>query len=320
MDLVIREIRSYRQQNFWCPNVRFGNHSGYARSNIEIKKNSVVTLIVFDTSGLLRDTGLLPLCIEKLCHVLIPYTVLKELDGLKKTDYEKLRTKVIRTHGFLHDYSKSGCCYLHIENMFEASFGVEEFGCENNDDIILKCALITTKRYRSEKVSVIFVTNDKSLAVKALAHNIFTLDRKELVDLLLTKAPEGKKELLSPESLAQREFLRYNSAGSSAQQKLSQNNFLHSAFAKHFNSKIRNNLVVPNQFGNYSSPVFAPATFMFQPGGQIIMQNYLFRIQNIFRMLLCGEPSFQLLQKFFPLTFQMFERMVKVTNFNSFKY
>ncbi|MCP9265615.1 Metalloendopeptidase [Dirofilaria immitis] len=175
-------------------------------------KNAGTALIVFDTSVLLRDAfyyhfvlkQLLANFIAELCHVLIPYTVLKELDGLKKTDHEKLRMKIIKTYGFLHEYSKRGCYYLHIENMFEASFGVREFGCQNNDDVILKCVLITTKRYRNEGVSVMFVTTDKSLAVKAMAHNIFTVDRNELFHLLITDSSRVMYEQLSAVNSVQR--------------------------------------------------------------------------------------------------------------------
>ncbi|VBB35088.1 unnamed protein product, partial [Acanthocheilonema viteae] len=57
---------------------------------------------------------------------------------------------------------------------------MEEFGCQNNDDIILKCAFVTTRKYENESVRVVFATNDKNLAVKAAAHNIIT----ELLHLL----------------------------------------------------------------------------------------------------------------------------------------
>ncbi|KAM3725447.1 Transcriptional protein [Dirofilaria immitis] len=208
-DLVVGKVRSFRQQNFWRPNLHFKNFALSANAGNYIEddgtnKNAGTALIVFDTSVLLRDAFLLPLCIEKLCHVLIPYTVLKELDGLKKTDHEKLRMKIIKTYGFLHEYSKRGCYYLHIENMFEASFGVREFGCQNNDDVILKCVLITTKRYRNEGVSVMFVTTDKSLAVKAMAHNIFTVDRNELFHLLITDSSRVMYEQLSAVNSVQR--------------------------------------------------------------------------------------------------------------------
>ncbi|VDM10717.1 unnamed protein product [Wuchereria bancrofti] len=87
MDLVMKEVRTFRTKNFWCPNLRF-EYPTCAQNHMEvggIKNVSPMTVVVFDTSGLLRDTALLPLCIEKLYHVLIPYTVLKELDGLKRT-------------------------------------------------------------------------------------------------------------------------------------------------------------------------------------------------------------------------------------------
>ncbi|KAL3982902.1 PIN domain family protein [Acanthocheilonema viteae] len=223
MGLLFKEIRFLRQKNFWCPNLCSEDSDN--SSHIEITGEKKM-LIVFDTSGLLRDTTLLPLCFEKSCHMLIPYTVIKELDGLSKSGYEKLRKKVIRTYGFLHEYSKKECNYLHIESIYEASYCVKEFGCQNNDDVILKCALINTKQYRDEGILVIFVTNDRGLAVKATAHNIYTVDTKELIEFLITKTSEGKRQMFlqynSAETPAQQKFLQYKSIETSAQQKFLQ--------------------------------------------------------------------------------------------------
>ncbi|VDK57076.1 unnamed protein product [Gongylonema pulchrum] len=88
-----------------------------------------------------------------------------------------MRLKAVKTCALLHDYMKRRCYYLHIENTFEVLDGLKEFGCENNDDIILKCAYVTTKRCENEAVTAVFATNDKILAVKAAAHNIAVADR-----------------------------------------------------------------------------------------------------------------------------------------------
>uniref|UniRef100_A0A2K6W0U5 PINc domain-containing protein n=1 Tax=Onchocerca volvulus TaxID=6282 RepID=A0A2K6W0U5_ONCVO len=294
-DLIIGKVRSFRHQNFWRPNLQFKNFAlsanagNYMESN-GTKKNAGAAMVVFDTSVLLRDATLLPFCIEKLCHVLIPYTVLKELDGLKKTEHEKLRMKVIKTYGYLHEYAKRGCYYLHIENMFEASFGAREFGCQNNDDIILKCVLITTKRYRNAGVSVMFVTTDKSLAVKAMAHNIFTVDGNELFHLLITNSSRANKP---------------RSAGSSMQ---SLYEFAHTVPVKHFYPKIRNDSqVLPKMFVRCSSPTFSPATFMYPPKGQFLVQNNGFSIQNGFCMPLWNEVSIEGPQILSPYAVQMID-------------
>ncbi|CAG9535160.1 unnamed protein product [Cercopithifilaria johnstoni] len=200
IDIVVEEIQAFRREHFLHPNLFakvsvsaapfFHNNAG-ARETTE---NTNMVLLVFDTSCLLQDTALLPMCIQKLYWSLIPYTVLQELDGLKKAKSAELRSKAVKTIGYLHDCVKRGCSYLFIENTFEASNGMEEFGCQNNDDIILKCAFATARKYENEPVCVVFVTNDKNLAIKAAAHNIKTADRNELLHLLTTDPLRGKSQ------------------------------------------------------------------------------------------------------------------------------
>uniref|UniRef100_A0A915PHK4 PIN domain-containing protein n=1 Tax=Setaria digitata TaxID=48799 RepID=A0A915PHK4_9BILA len=273
-ELIVKEIRSFTQHNFWHPKLYHEDFTSLSNKGNHTKtngpsKNPGMPLIVFDTSGLLQDTTLLPLCIEKLYHVLIPYTVLKELDGLKKTEYDKLRMKVVKTYGFLHDYSKSGCYYLHIENMFEASFGVKEFGCQNNDDIILKCVLFTTTKYTNERASVIFVTNDKSLTVKAVAHNIVTLNKNELLRLLTT-APQGSMNRpVAVGNLPQRmPFPKFS---------------LHPPVPIRVSyQEIRNNL--QPIFAHCSQHTFGPPMFAHLHEKEFFMPNNVFSTENRFQM------------------------------------
>uniref|UniRef100_A0AAF5PIK3 PIN domain-containing protein n=1 Tax=Wuchereria bancrofti TaxID=6293 RepID=A0AAF5PIK3_WUCBA len=306
MDLVMKEVRTFRTKNFWCPNLRF-EYPTCAQNHMEvggIKNVSPMTVVVFDTSGLLRDTALLPLCIEKLYHVLIPYTVLKELDGLKRTDYEKLRVKVIKIHRVLHEYSKSGCGYLHIENVFEASFGVKEFGCQNNDDVILKCAFVTTNKYKNGKV--IFVTNDRNLAMKAMAHNIVAVDRFELIKFVVDDILNGRK---TP-----------SAAESSAQQK--PHKIPYTAPVEYSHPKIRGNgRVVPNETAHSSSSRFEPVIFMRPPPVRhIFMQNNQFPapFPNRFPIPSWDIHTHQFLQMFAPYSFQILHDMVKLKYLHMF--
>ncbi|VDK76683.1 unnamed protein product [Litomosoides sigmodontis] len=197
MDLVARDAQSCGQRNVLHSNPRhegIKNVRNYSRASRE-KINSDIMLIVFDTSGLLRDVTLLPLCIKRLCHVLIPYTVVRELEGLKKAELTKLKRKVAETNGFLNKYKENGCRYFHVENMREACFGVKEFGCENNDDVILKCAFTAAKKYKDERVFVVLVTNDKNLALKSIAHGVFTVDKRELLNVLMIRTVGSRKKL-----------------------------------------------------------------------------------------------------------------------------
>ncbi|EJW82540.1 hypothetical protein WUBG_06549, partial [Wuchereria bancrofti] len=198
IDFVVEEVQAFRREHFLHPNLIM--HSFFIlqkmREFVKQRKNADMILIVFDTSCLLQDTTLLPMCTRKVYCSLIPYTVLQELDGLKKAKCDELRSKAVKTVAYLHDCIKRGCNYLFIENTFEALNGMEEFGCQNNDDIILKCAFVTARKYENESVRVVFATNDKNLAIKAAAHNIVTADRDELLHLLATDLSKDKSQLL----------------------------------------------------------------------------------------------------------------------------
>ncbi|KAM3722600.1 Transcriptional protein [Dirofilaria immitis] len=199
VDFVVGEVQAFRREHFLSPNrfasdkAQFSHAAKYTRLH-ETTENAGMVLIVFDTSCLLQDTTLLPMCIQRTYCSLIPYTVLQELDSLKKAKSGELRSKAMKTIAYLHDCVKRGCNYLFIENTFEASDGMEEFGCQNNDDIILKCAFINTRKYDNERIRVVFATNDKNLAVKAAAHNIVTADRNELLHLLTTNPTKDKNQ------------------------------------------------------------------------------------------------------------------------------
>uniref|UniRef100_A0A915PPY0 PIN domain-containing protein n=1 Tax=Setaria digitata TaxID=48799 RepID=A0A915PPY0_9BILA len=217
IDFVVGEVQAFRREHFLHPDLFVDDTAPFfhARRYTEACKrteNAGMILIVFDTSCLLQDTALLPMCIQRLCCSVIPYTVLKELDGLKKAKSDELRLKAVKTIAYLHDYIKRGCNYLFIENTFEASNGMEEFGCRNNDDIILKCAFVTTKKCKllslvsdkNEPVYVVFATNDKNLAVKAAVHNIVTADRNELLNLITTDPSKNKEQQFMTEVTVQK--------------------------------------------------------------------------------------------------------------------
>uniref|UniRef100_A0A1I7VC22 PINc domain-containing protein n=1 Tax=Loa loa TaxID=7209 RepID=A0A1I7VC22_LOALO len=215
IDFVVEELQAFRREHFLHPNLFVKNNAPFFDTvnntgACETSEKAGMVLIVFDTSCLLQDTALLPMCTQRIYCSLIPYTVLQELDGLKKAKSDELRSKAVKTIAYLHDYIKRGCNCLFIESTFEASNGLEEFGCQNNDDIILKCAYVTTRKYENEPVRVVFATNDKNLAVKAAAHNIATADRNDLLHLLATGPPKGKGQQLvmrnAPQKISPSDF------------------------------------------------------------------------------------------------------------------
>ncbi|VBB32086.1 unnamed protein product [Acanthocheilonema viteae] len=88
IDIVVEEVQSFRREHFLHPDVFANAYSPFFHkyaTACETIKSAGRVLVVFDTSCLLQDTVLLPMCIQSLYCSLIPYTVLQELDGLKKT-------------------------------------------------------------------------------------------------------------------------------------------------------------------------------------------------------------------------------------------
>ncbi|VDM08853.1 unnamed protein product [Wuchereria bancrofti] len=205
IDFVVEEVQAFRREHFLHPNLFAENnaqffHTAKNAGVCETAKNADMILIVFDTSCLLQDTTLLPMC-TRIIHIyyyfffhFCCFTHLNQKNIIQKCD--ELRSKAVKTVAYLHDCIKRGCNYLFIENTFEALNGMEEFGCQNNDDIILKCAFVTARKYENESVRVVFATNDKNLAIKAAAHNIVTADRDELLHLLATDLSKDKSQLL----------------------------------------------------------------------------------------------------------------------------
>ncbi|KJE89730.1 hypothetical protein CAOG_01161 [Capsaspora owczarzaki ATCC 30864] len=100
--------------------------------------------------------------------VVLPWTVVQELDRLKKGN---VSTEAQRANEFLLRMLQAKHPFLKGQPLKESSKGFNEPGIENNDDRILDCCL----RYRQSKVPmprVILLTNDKNLGVKALVNNI----------------------------------------------------------------------------------------------------------------------------------------------------
>ncbi|VDK50952.1 unnamed protein product [Gongylonema pulchrum] len=88
IDFVVGEVQAFRRDYYFCPDiiskdVETITNSTKCMGGDGAGKSAIV--IVFDTSCLLQDTTLLTRCIQRLYHAVIPYTVVRELDGLKKS-------------------------------------------------------------------------------------------------------------------------------------------------------------------------------------------------------------------------------------------
>lgn len=118
-------------------------------------------------------------------QIVVPYTVVKELDALKiqRDAVGKFSEAAVNarkaTTWLLGVFKKQG--FGVVGQKLEISAQMKEFA-ESNDDKILKCALELSKGYENNGQSsfVCLVTNDKNLAVKAMFNGILSVNEDEI--------------------------------------------------------------------------------------------------------------------------------------------
>ncbi|VDO37234.1 unnamed protein product [Brugia timori] len=92
IDFVVEEVQAFRREHFLHPNLFTKNNPQFFHTakNMEVcetAKNADVALIVFDTSCLLQDTTLLPMCTGSMYYVMLKYYFDKEKRGYFEKEY-----------------------------------------------------------------------------------------------------------------------------------------------------------------------------------------------------------------------------------------
>uniref|UniRef100_A0A158R4Z0 WW domain-containing protein n=1 Tax=Syphacia muris TaxID=451379 RepID=A0A158R4Z0_9BILA len=178
---VVGEINAYRQENIAVASIfarspLFALIKGHdVLSTVQRKaQGRSVTLIVVDTCILLQDVLVLKRGVLGGLCLLVPYIVLKELDGLKTKGTDQIRAAVRQVINFLWEFSLKYTERVFFQSFFECSQHqkyLKQFGCSNNDDMVMMSALMTKVKCKADdsKVFVCLATSDKNLALKCKA-------------------------------------------------------------------------------------------------------------------------------------------------------
>ena len=117
---------------------------------------------------------------DKAIHVLIPQMVLQELDGLKNSKIESIAyqsrccTAALQTALLQQQQQQQQLLGHSVIEIQQKSQSIETLGPgDSNDDHILDCCLYWMKY---ESPYCLLITNDRNLAIKAMAHKIVVLD------------------------------------------------------------------------------------------------------------------------------------------------
>jgi rRNA-processing protein FCF1 len=128
--------------------------------------------IVIDTNYLLSDLNFfkaLFILLPDNLFFYIPYTVTKELDGLKQSKDNKISYQARQANDFIYS------SLLNSPKIRGQQIGeVLQKGLEIPDDRILDCCL-----YAKEKLTpnIILLSHDKNLCMKALVHSVVTISK-----------------------------------------------------------------------------------------------------------------------------------------------
>ncbi|KAI8897132.1 PIN domain-containing protein [Globomyces pollinis-pini] len=128
--------------------------------------------VVVDTNCFIERSDFVKRFIELLAdnspktYVLLPFVVLKELDGLKKSLTHNVRLNAVTSHNFLFEFLQNSNRHLKGQSITEI---VQTH--DSNDDQILDCCVFAMKSGKS----VVLLSNDKNLCIKAMIHSITTI-------------------------------------------------------------------------------------------------------------------------------------------------
>ncbi|KAL2913083.1 hypothetical protein HK105_207428 [Polyrhizophydium stewartii] len=165
------------------------------------------TAVVVDTNFLIANLSLLRKTVDVMpsdMFIMVPLTVLRELDGLKKSardtvNHDDIKGRLRVSLGdcarqanlFLHKVFSSNSPLFRGQSVSDVREGAEQTGI-SNDDRILECCLFCAETITA---SVTLLSNDKNLCVKAMMNSISTICdfRGNHTDLVAEIRAQAKK-------------------------------------------------------------------------------------------------------------------------------
>ncbi|CAB76224.2 RNA endoribonuclease involved in mRNP quality control Swt1 [Schizosaccharomyces pombe] len=189
IDFVTESINSERARNRWStshiPSLSEINPSSFqspspspfasstSLASKPARYSKPLGLFVLDTNFLLSHLSLCQNLIEFLTArcprlvVVLPWTVLQELDGLKSESSSTCGYLARQAHNFLLQCFRSNVSSLRGQKVHEHCSSTEK-----GDDAILDCCIY----YQEEKlIPAVLLSDDKNLSIKAAVHHIQSL-------------------------------------------------------------------------------------------------------------------------------------------------
>ncbi|CAB3404486.1 unnamed protein product [Caenorhabditis bovis] len=158
---------------------------------------------ILDTNILIEDPDIAEKTEEKQILTVIPYNVVLELDGLKKNENYSVRQSAQHACRTLQKMKSNKSPYLELETSVENRIQISSYvpHSSKGDDMILKCAIRVQQELLSVKSkllltneSIVLLTNDVNLRLKAQAHNLYSIS----LDDFRQKITEDKSETYNP--------------------------------------------------------------------------------------------------------------------------
>ncbi|GMT16824.1 hypothetical protein PFISCL1PPCAC_8121, partial [Pristionchus fissidentatus] len=192
----VEEIRTLRDNNSFFNYEEAGPSQPARSSNFNL---AVDYIAIFDTSALLENCDVIYLTIRNRSTVVIPYAVMRELDGIKKGGRRGLSAKAAKIHRELDDLTARKHPFLVQESGQEEQTPMAEIGCENADDRILKCALRINSFMHDRTANIVFVTDDRNLRLKGRAYFLESMGAWDFVERLLSSMNSREQMLTKQE-------------------------------------------------------------------------------------------------------------------------
>lgn len=159
--------------------------------------DNLPNIVVVDTNVLITHLQVL-VSLSRLQYftLVVPFTVVQELDHLKTNRDVKLQKKARAAIAYIYAETGRQRTWIQLQRTDEVVVGQHSGASptcyENNDDRIVNCALFHTQILKRD---VLLLTNDKNMALKARGNSLQTTSAPELLRSLHPTAPKRNKRM-----------------------------------------------------------------------------------------------------------------------------
>jgi len=121
---------------------------------------------------------------KNLFKIVVPYVVINELDGLKKSQENHINAGARAAISKINHEMSLNEDWLIGQSLEDTFMKNHAFGKKTNDDMILDCALYFDRKVLNNEKKVILVTKDKGLSIKARLNKLRVNTMDELNNVI----------------------------------------------------------------------------------------------------------------------------------------